>query len=209
MIVTGIAAVTKSRSKVFLDGEFAFVLYKGELRRFHLREGEEISPKAYEEIMQEVLPKRAKLRAMNLLTKKDYTTAKLREKLKEGGYPESIIQDALDYVASFHYVDDLRYAMDFIECHRENKTRRRIEQDLSTRGIDRGVIEQAFAAWEQDGNAIDEAEMIRQLFRKRGFDAENASLSERRKEYAFLLRKGFSAERAGAAVFGGITEEFS
>ena len=101
MIVTGITAITKSRSKVFLDGEFAFVLYKGELRRFHLQEGSEISQRAYEEIMKEVLPKRAKLRAMNLLTKKDYTTAKLREKLMEGGYPEMIIQEALDYVASW------------------------------------------------------------------------------------------------------------
>lgn len=209
MIVTGITAITKSRSKVFLDGEFAFVLYKGELRRFHLQEGSEISQRAYEEIMKEVLPKRAKLRAMNLLTKKDYTTAKLREKLVEGGYPEVIIQEALDYVASFHYVDDLRYAMDYIECHRENKTRRRIEQDLSARGIDRGVIAQAFSEWEQAGNAQDEAQMIRELFRKRGFDPDNASLSERRKEYAFLLRKGFSAERVGAAVFGGLAEEFS
>ena len=77
MIVTGIEEMTKSRSKISIDGEFAFVLYKGELRHFHLLEGEEISEEDYEHIMKEILPKRAKLRAMNLLLKKDYTTSQL------------------------------------------------------------------------------------------------------------------------------------
>ena len=123
MIVTGLEELTKSRSRVSIDGEFAFVLYKGELRHFHLQVGEELGKKDYETIMQEILPKRAKLRAMNLLLKKDYTTAKLREKLLLGGYPEEIVDIALEYVASFHYVDDLRFAMDFIRCHQEDRRR--------------------------------------------------------------------------------------
>ena len=67
MIVTGIEEMTKSRSRVSIDGEFAFVLYKGELRHFHLREGNELREEDYREITTELLPKRAKLRAMNLL----------------------------------------------------------------------------------------------------------------------------------------------
>ena len=34
MIVTGIEEQTKTKFKVYLDGTFAFVLYKGELKRF-------------------------------------------------------------------------------------------------------------------------------------------------------------------------------
>ena len=43
MTVTRIEELSKSRSKVYIDEQFAFVLYKGELRLYHLREGEEIA----------------------------------------------------------------------------------------------------------------------------------------------------------------------
>ncbi len=73
MTVTGIEAISKSRSKVFLDGEFAFVLYKGELRKYQMKEGSELQEDILEELQTQVLPKRAKLRAMNLLKNSQYT----------------------------------------------------------------------------------------------------------------------------------------
>ena len=50
MTVTKIEAVanTKTRYKVFLDEQFAFVLYKGELSRYHVTVGEDISEDIYE-----------------------------------------------------------------------------------------------------------------------------------------------------------------
>lgn len=208
MIVTDVVEMTKSRSRISIDGEFAFVLYKGELRHFHLQKGEEIKESDYERIMTEILPKRAKLRAMNLLMKKDYTTAKLREKLEEGGYPERIIQEAMDYVAAFHYTDDLRYAVDYLICHENSRTRVRMEQDLRAKGLDKEVIEKAFLKWEENGGGQDEEAMIRDLFRKRGFDPENATQAERKKEYGFLMRKGFSSDAVRSAVFGRFAEDF-
>lgn len=202
MIVTGIEEMTKSRSRVFLDGEFAFVLYKGELRRYHVKCGEELSKTDEELILSEILPKRARRRAMNLLLKKDYTTAKLREKLREGGYPERVVENALDYVSAFHYTDDLRYALDYILCHQEDRSKRRIEQDLKGKGVPQDIVEKAWEQWEQDGGEQDELGMIKKLLRKRGYDSENASVAERQKEYAFLMRKGFSSENIRKAVFG-------
>ena len=73
MKVTEIEAVSKSRAKVYIDDKFAFVLYKGELRSFQIREGEEVSEEDYRNILEEVLPKRAKRRAMNLLKSREYT----------------------------------------------------------------------------------------------------------------------------------------
>lgn len=200
MVVTGIEEFTKSRSRISIDGEFAFVLYKGELRRFHLQEGKELEEKDYETIMTEILPKRAKLRAMNLLLKKNYTTAQLRAKLEEGGYPEEVLGEALDYVASFHYIDDLRYAVDFILCHQDDRSRMRMEQDLRVKGLPKEVVEQAFLKWEEEGGGQDEGKMIRELLRKRGFDPENCTQAEIKREYGFLMRKGFSADAVWNAL---------
>ena len=64
-----------------------------------------------------------------------------------------------------------------------------------------------FRQWEEENGGQDEEQMILELFRKRGFDPENASPAERRREYGFLMRKGFSSERVRSAVFGHFTEE--
>ena len=81
MIISDIIEFDKKRSKVYIDGEFAFLLYKGELRDYNIKINNELSESAYEMITKELLPKRAIKRAMNLLQKKDYTEKKLRDKL--------------------------------------------------------------------------------------------------------------------------------
>ena len=194
MQVTRIEELNKSRCKVVIEQEFAFVLYKGELRLYHVREGEELSENSYNAIMTEVLPKRAKLRAMNLLQKREYTTSQLRDKLRQGFYPEAVLEEALDYVASFHYTDDLRYATDYIRCNEQTRSRKRIEQDLQGKGISKDLIKAAWEDWEELGGVQDEEMMIRRLLAKRGYDADAADYSRRQKEAAFLMRKGFSGE---------------
>ena len=86
MTVTGIEEINNKKIRVFIDNEFAFVLYKGELRLYGIREGEEIGEEEYLEITGKILPKRAKLRSMNLLKSRAYTEKQLRDKLVQGEY---------------------------------------------------------------------------------------------------------------------------
>lgn len=200
MQVTNIVEWTKSRSKVYIDQEFAFVLYKGELPVYGIKLGEELEESDYYKIMEELLPRRAKLRAMNLLLKKTYTSAQLRQKLEEGCYPERVINQALEYVASFHYTDDLQYAVDYITYHEESRSRKRMEQDLMKRGISRELFEKAWGLWEEQGGHQDEEGMIRRLLEKKGYDPETCDPAETRRMYQFLLRKGFSGSQIGKAI---------
>ena len=206
MRVTQVVELSKSRSKVYIEQEFAFVLYKGELRLYHIREGEELTEEDYDTIMQEILPKRAKLRAMNLLKSREYTTVQLRNKLKQGFYPDEVIEKALEYVDFFHYTDDLRYAKDYITYHAEKKSRKRIEQDLQNKGISREIMEQAWAEWQELGGQQDEQAMIRELLNKKHYNVEQADYKEQQKIYAFLMRRGFSGEQI-RRVMGGFFGE--
>ncbi len=209
MRITKIEEMTKSRSRIYIDDMFAFVLYKGELRLYHIREGEEIGQEDYDEIMTKVLPKRAKLRAMNLLKSKEYTVRQLHDKLRNGGYPEEIITLALEYVASYHYTDDLRYALTYLSQHESNRSRKRMEQDLMRRGIDKLTMEQAFVEWESRGGTQDEASMIHTLLEKKHFNPQNTDEKEIRRLYAFLLRKGFSGEQVRKALFSDYIETYT
>ena len=41
MIVTRIEEISKSKVRVTLDSEFSLVIYKGELKKYHITENEE------------------------------------------------------------------------------------------------------------------------------------------------------------------------
>ncbi len=191
MTVTKLEAVSKSKQKVFIDGQFAFVLYKGELSRFHLAEGEEVDPETVQKIREEVVLKRAKLRALHLLEDMPRTESQLREKLKNGEYPPDIIDEAVAYVKSFGYLDDEAYALDFIETRKNKKSRQELYGLLMQKGLDKNLVRQALedAYGEEDAKTA-----IRLLMQKRHFDPETADENERQKFLAYLVRKGFSYE---------------
>ncbi len=199
MIVTQITEISKSRCKVYLEQEFAFVLYKGELRLYHLKEGEEISEKDYEEILHKVLPKRAKLRAMNLLQKRAYTEKQLRDKLQEGMYTSEVLEEAIEYVKSFHYIDDFQYARDYISCYEEQKSLKKIEMELIQKGIPKEMIREALTDWEEEGGRQDELEQINKLLEKKHYTPD-CEEKEKYKIYAFLMRKGYSSEKIQEAM---------
>lgn len=200
MIVTDILEVSSSKVKVYIDEEFAFVLYKGEIRKYGIKADMEISETIYKELMSQVLPKRAKLRCMNLLKSKDYTVMQLRQKLKQGMYPDAVIEEALFYVASFRYTDDCRYAMDFIRTHHTSRSKRRIETDLLQKGISKELIQKAWMQWEEEGNVQDEEAQIEELLLKKHFDPESADTKELQRIYGFLSRRGFSQEKIMRAL---------
>ena len=101
MVVTKVEMMTKIKYKVYLDEQFAFVLYKGELSHYRISEGALLEEETVQEILQKVISKRAKLRAMHLLEDMDRSEAALREKLVQGLYPEEAIETAISYVRSF------------------------------------------------------------------------------------------------------------
>lgn len=204
-MVTRITGIGKGRYRIYIDEESAFILYGGELRRLGVREGEPLSEECLREIREEILPKRAIKRAMNLLQKREYTTEGLREKLRGGEYPESCIDGAVAYVESYGYVDDLRYARDFITYNLDKKSRTRIEQDLARKGVDKKTVRAAFGELEEEGTKQDEPAMIRCLLEKKKYDGKTATMQEKQKMYAFLYRRGFHADAINSALLLDIT----
>ena len=194
MIVTDITELSKSKYKIFIDDEFPFVLYKGELRQYGIKKDEQINKETYDEIITKVIKKRAKLRAMHLLEKRPYSERDMKNKLKENLYDDESIDEAIDYLKSFGYIDDHAYASQYIDTYTQNRSARRIEQDLMKKGISKDVIEEVLDRKRDEGELGDEESMIRNLLKKRGFDPESADSKTIAKNVRFLYQKGFSAE---------------
>ena len=200
MIVTDIKEHNKTKYKVYVDYEFAFVLYKGELHKYGIKKDAVLPEEIYRELTQNVLLKRAKLRAMNLLTKRPYTEARLREKLAEAMYPEKCLEQAVAYVKSFGYLDDKAYAEDYIAYRIESQSRKVIERKLLQKGIDAKVIQECMSALQEENVAEMELEQIRNLFHKKYHGKIPQETAEKSKMLQFFARKGYTMSNVKLAL---------
>lgn len=191
-----------------MDGYLVFPIYKSEVTKYRVIKGAELSGEVYTELMEELLPKRMKLRAMHLLQKRSYTRAGLKRKLAEGRYPETIVEQALDYVTSYGYLDDMRYAEEYIRCYCESRSRRKIIQDLLAKGISADVAEPAWQHYEEENAVTDEESQIMELLRKKRFDAVNADRKETVRIMNFLYRKGYSMDSINRCIKADFSEDF-
>ena len=189
MTVTKIEPLSKTRYKVYLDGQFAFTLYKGELSRYHIAEESVIEDDIYDSLRL-IDIKRAKLRAMHLLSDMGRTESQLRTKLKQGGYEEDAVEAAIRYVKSFGYINDMEYARSFIDSRKDRKSKKELYAALLQKGVPAEIVEQVFE--EADYGEKDSRQAIEALMRKKSYNPETADVKEKQKMMGYLMRKGFS-----------------
>lgn len=190
-IVSEVTAYDKKRWKVTLDeGAVAFLLYRGEMKQAGLEVPREaaaspavLTEEQFRNIQEIILLPRAKKRALYYLKNGDKTEYQIRKKLAEGLYPEEIIAQVLDFLRHYRLADDDRYTENYVNQLKSGKSRREIEAKLYARGL--------------KGEAVREA--LEQLSKEDEYEACEKALSkrhsgDRKKDYAYLARRGFSHE---------------
>lgn len=197
MIVTEIMPLDKRRSKIILEDDFTLVLYRGEIRRFGIEEGKPLSEETYQEILQEVLLKRARERVLYLLKSSDKTEQELRQKLKDGGYPKEAADYAINFLKDHRFINDQDYGRRYVEFNLERKSERQIQYELQKKGLDKEVIQEILRE-----QPVNEEAQIRAYVRKKCLKPEEMDFKERSRIMAALGRKGFSYD-AISHVLGG------
>lgn len=183
--------------KVYVCPEYGegVYLYPGEIKKQGIGEKDCLTEQEMEQLRAEYAIPRAKKRAMALLIKKDYTEKELREKLSQSLHDRLSAEEALRYVLSHGYVDDMQYAKDYISSKKGRKSFRQIKRELSGKGISSQVMEIAFEEAGEQGT-----EEIRPLVEKylRRFSEWNQDAME--KTCAHFYRKGYALRVVRQAV---------
>ena len=126
-------------------------------------------------------------RALHILERSDRTEQELRDKLLKNYLPE-VVDAAVEYVKSYHYIDDHRYAVNYLNSRGKVKSSRQVEQELLyKKGISKSVLEGAL----EEAEPQDERAQIRRWMEKKHMDPAVADQNEKRRFYQFLLRRGF------------------
>mgnify|MGYP000543190175 FL=1 len=191
MEITDIAPLDKKRRKVYIDGQYAFPLYVSELRKYNIEAGAVLEENVYDDICS-LLMRRVRERILYLITDYDRSEQNIRQKISMAGYRGSFVDDAIDSLKEYGYIDDLRFARYYAESMRDTKGRSAfaISRSLYEKGISRDVIDTVMGELD-----IDEDAQILKALSSKGYNEENIRQiddKERQKLISSLLRKGFS-----------------
>ncbi len=192
MIITSRIPKGKTRCTITTDGGESFTVSVRDARLYGLEEGAEISASVLS-LIREQLRKEILHESGTLLGGRDYTEKRLTEKLLERDYPEDLVQEAVQSLKEARYLDDRRFAEQYLSAHLSDRSIARIRQDLAQRGVDNKLIDEAVSACSMEEIQEEELAQIRQLLKKRHYDPESADYAEQQKTAAFLYRRGFDA----------------
>ncbi len=193
-LVTDIKDITSKRRLVYINYEPAFGLYAGELIAYDINIDKVIPQDVYDEIIK-VLTKRATLRGVNLIKDKDYTEYELRQKLLKSNYPPEAVDSAIIFAINNKYIDDRRYALNYVSFKAENKSRKYIENRLKIKGINVSLIETACEEYYCDNDNA-EINQIEKLIKKKlsGKNVSELTYEEKQKIFSYLYRKGYTID---------------
>lgn len=201
MLVTKLEKINTKKTKVFLDEEYAFLLYPQDLRKYKLEEGIEISGELYDTIMEETVVRRAKKKAMDILKRSDKTEKELSFKLLQAEYPKEAVEKAIEYVKGYGYMNDERYLANYVYYKKHSKSIRVIELELQKKGLSKEQIRRQLEKEE-----VNDEEAIQKAIRRKIGTKTELSYEEMQKIAAYLYRKGFREEDIKKYLWGRLKE---
>lgn len=188
MHITKIEKFGKSKVKIYIDEEYKFCLYNKELSKYKVHEDDELSLEEYEELYQINL-KRSKKYVLNILKRMDKTRYEVITKLRQAGYNEDIIDKTLEYIDKYNYIDDGRYARQYIRFKRDDKSKKEIKYLLLKKGISKDVIEEALI----EEYKSEETALVKAINKKRR-GKDELSAKEKRRLIVNLYNKGYKMD---------------
>lgn len=174
--------------RVYGDEEYLFSLYGTELKQYHITEWADIDSDVIRDIIDNLIYKRARERALYLLERRPLSIRMMKEKLQRNEYPDDVIDRVVLFLRQYQYLDDAEYVRMYVNSYGGRKSKRQLCCDLLTKGLAKDVIDDYFAQ-----NDYSEEQSFSIQFERyiRGKNLQDYSV--RNKVFRYFYGKGFSA----------------
>lgn len=187
MLVTAIEPRKKSMSAVYIDGEFAVKLDTMTLLENKIKVGTELTDEKLHEIINKSDERRAKEKALNLITYRDHSKKELVDKIKRT-CSEEMAEQAAQQMEELGLVDDRVFAEKYAKelLRKKHMSAKAIKYKLREKGISDTISEEIILQLE-----IDPYEEIKQVLEKKYYDYDTNEKTKKRAISA-LQRLGWS-----------------
>lgn len=174
------------RVNVYLDGEFAFGL--AAVVAAGLKVGQRLTADQVAELQRQDAVEQAYQRALRWLARRPHAEGELRDKFRRAGVEAEVAETALDRLRQAGLVDDLAFARAWVENRLQFRPRSAamLRAELRQKGVDRQVIEQALADFDDGRAAYLAARAAGRRWKDLSFE------DFRRRLGGYLARRGFA-----------------
>lgn len=189
---------------IHIDGEYRMTADSDFVSSLGYTENYDINEEELAVLERAVSSRRAFNKATELLSRRDHGEKELLIKLRQKGFKEEA-EEAIEKLKYYGYIDDRRFAENYVKelIRIKHYGKRRVEQELYRKGIDREIISEVLEAAE-----FPESELVSLIERKyyRYLTDEKGI----KKTINSLLRMGYSyGEIKDALKAVSETEEFT
>jgi regulatory protein len=141
-------------------------------------------------------------RALDLLETRARSVVELRRALIKKGEPAADVDAAIERLRGAGLLDDASYARQLARSKAmgPGQSRRCIAQELARRGVARDLGDKAIAEVFEDEGVDESANIDRVARKKMKTLAKLDALTQRRRLYAFLARRGYDVDSIGEVV---------
>ena len=201
MIITAIEEQKrKGRYNIFLDGEYAFGLYKETIYDFGLRVKDVLTEEKAKDIRSYDEINFGKKTAVRFLNYKQRTEKEVRNKLRSYKLSDESVRTVMDFLKEYKFVNDENYAKLYVESKKLLKPegRRTVKIKLAQKGINKEISEKSV---EENYSEEEEIKKAKQLYLKYKKKVKGKNENDKRQKcYRYLLSKGFSFDVVGSVM---------
>ena len=182
------------RNKIYLDTEEIMDISPLIRQKYDLKVNDNIE-RFYDEISYEA----ALEKGIFLISLKDRTKKEIRLKLEEKFRNKSAILRAIEKLEELGYLNDLNYAISYIEGRTYGKNR--ISYNLFQKGIDKVTVEKAYLTLDEEKEENVDDTKLEKLIEKNSKkinisnEREEKKVKEEQKFIQYLARQGFSLDK--------------
>lgn len=182
------------RNKIYLDTEEIMDISPFIRQKYDLKVNDDIE-RLYDDISYEASLEKG----IFLISLKDRTKKEVRLKLEEKYWNKSAVLHAIEKLEEFGYLNDLNYAVSYIESRSYGKNR--ISYNLFQKGIDKRTIEQAYLTLDEEKEEDIEEAKLEKLLEKNSKkinvsnERDEKKIKDEQKLVQYLARHGFSLDK--------------
>ena len=182
------------RNKIYLDTDEIMDISPLIRQKYDLKVNDNIE-RFYDEISYEASLEKG----IFLISLKDRTKKEIRLKLQEKFRNKSAILQAIEKLEELGYLNDLNYAISYIEGRTYGKNR--ISYNLFQKGIDKVTVEKAYLTLDEEKEDNVDDTKLEKLIEKNSKkininnEREEKKIKEEQKLIQYLARQGFSLDK--------------
>ena len=178
----------KDRVNIYLDGEYALAINAELVYKENLKVKDDVDISKLQEIAEKESYIRCKESAIKIIERSYKTEKEIRDKLKQKGYEEKQINNSIDFLKEYNFINDNTYAKAFIKDKLSSKGSQKIKYDLMKKGIAKDIIEENLIKVEEKEVALNVGRKKYESIRRK--ESDNYKLSG--KLYRFLISRGYA-----------------